>query len=67
MNLATVRYIAQNKGIDPGSLPKRELIRAIQVTEGNSPCFGSAETGNCERVECHWHLDCLKTSTHRGS
>ncbi|SEQ32837.1 hypothetical protein SAMN05421693_12440 [Ectothiorhodospira magna] len=67
MNLATVRYIALNKGIDPGGLPKMELIRTIQVTEGHSPCFGNAETGYCERTECHWHLDCLSRSRHQRS
>ncbi|MCG5500178.1 SAP domain-containing protein [Ectothiorhodospira lacustris] len=67
MNLATVRYIAISKGIDPGALPKGELIRTIQITEGYSPCFGNAETGGCERMECHWHLDCLRISARRDN
>ncbi|ANB02494.1 MAG: SAP domain-containing protein [Chromatiaceae bacterium] len=65
MNLATVRYIAQNKGVTPGSLCKQDLIRTIQVNEGNAPCFATAEEGFCREVECHWHEDCLRRSRGR--
>jgi hypothetical protein len=39
-------------------LRKAELIRAIQVHEGNYPCFDTAD-GYCDREDCLWRQDCL--------
>ncbi|MFP4162124.1 MAG: SAP domain-containing protein [Ectothiorhodospira sp.] len=62
MNLATVRHIARGKGVPPDHLCKRELIRAIQIAEGNQPCFGQAPGGTCAHHDCHWHEDCRRHS-----
>lgn len=41
-------------------MKKAELIRAIQESEGNFPCFGTAD-GHCDRMDCLWRQDCLQT------
>lgn len=35
---------------------KQDIIRDIQVKEGNSPCFKTKDT--CEN-DCLWKADCL--------
>lgn len=62
MNLASVRHIARSKGVAPERRCKRELIQAIQIAEGNQPCFGQAPGGFCRQLECHWHEDCRRHS-----
>jgi hypothetical protein len=43
--------------LTPG-MNKSEMIRAIQVAEGNMPCFrGCAES--CTQVSCCWRDDCM--------
>ncbi len=59
MKLAEIKDIAKQRGVRPGKLNKAELIRAIQLNESNSPCFGeSAES--CDQAGCLWREDCLK-------
>jgi hypothetical protein len=41
-------------------MKKVELIRSIQVKEGNFPCFQAA-THNCDQMDCRWRNDCLAT------
>ena len=58
MKLNELRKIAAYWKVDAGTnRPKQDIIREIQVKEGNSPCFGTKET--CEN-ECLWKADCLK-------
>jgi len=37
------------------------LIRSVQLIEGNSDCFGKSD-GNCDRLDCVWRELCLKIS-----
>jgi len=60
MNLQSIREIARNLEIRPGKLNKTELIRSIQASEGNFPCFGTAHEGRCDQEGCLWRGDCLK-------
>jgi hypothetical protein len=39
-------------------LRKAELIRAIQLAECNSDCFGTAED-YCDQLNCLFRKDCL--------
>ena len=43
-----------------GKLRKAELIREIQQTEGNDPCYGADWRQNCAEMLCCWRADCLK-------
>ncbi len=58
MNVSDVKKIAKGMGIKISGLKKADLIRAIQVAEGNIPCF---KTGmqHCDQTNCFWKEDCL--------
>ena len=38
-----------------------DLIRSIQITEGNFSCFGTAKDF-CNQMSCCWREDCLPVS-----
>ena len=59
MKLAEIKEIAKQRGVRSGKMSKAELIRAIQLHESNSPCFGST-FGSCDQTDCRWREDCLK-------
>lgn len=37
---------------------KADIIREIQLAEGNFDCFGTAGY-ECEQIDCLWRDDCL--------
>jgi hypothetical protein len=59
MNMTTIRQFAKTLNIDPGKLSKTELIKQIQLTEGNFDCYASATNGECDQLDCTWRSDCL--------
>ena len=60
MNMPEIKMKAQALGLNPGKMKKTELIHAIQVAEGNTPCFGWSN-GQCPNTDCCFMKDCLKT------
>jgi hypothetical protein len=62
MKLEELRDIAKSHGINSGKLPKAELIRSIQSSEGNFACFGTASDGACDQTGCMWRKDCFVVS-----
>ena len=59
MDIYKIRVIAKNMSIEPKKMNKAQLIKSIQIKEGNSPCFKKA--GNhCDQADCLWKNDCLK-------
>ncbi|MFZ0034679.1 MAG: Rho termination factor N-terminal domain-containing protein [Sedimentisphaerales bacterium] len=60
MKLEDVRKKAKKLGINCGKMKKPELIHAIQKTEGNTPCFGNSNNGNCPYTNCCFRSDCFK-------
>lgn len=61
MKIWIIMEIAKKKGIDPATMNKTELIRAIQRAEGHSECFGTKKINQCEQLDCIWRGDCVKT------
>ncbi len=59
MRMQEIKQVAKEMGIKAGRLRKRELIRAIQSAEGNSPCFQSDVASSCQQLDCCWRDDCL--------
>ena len=57
MHMNQVRARARKLNIDPGLLTKKELIRLIQETEGNFPCF-KTDLPACDQTACCWRDDC---------
>ncbi len=61
MVMQEIRDIARDNGIKPGKLSKVMLVRTIQESEGNTVCFATAISGECEQHGCLWRNDCLAT------
>ncbi|MDH5297490.1 MAG: Rho termination factor N-terminal domain-containing protein [Desulfobulbaceae bacterium] len=60
MKVQEIKKKATDMGINPGKMKKTDLIRAIQSTEGNYPCFQTA-TDFCDQDGCCWRGDCMTT------
>jgi len=62
MKMREIRAMAKFWGLkDTFGLSKAELIRRIQVAEGNFDCFGTA-TDYCDQFQCCFREDCLRPS-----
>jgi hypothetical protein len=60
MKLNKIIGIAKTMGIEKTSqMKEKELINAIQMKEGNQPCFGIGKK-TCEENGCCWKENCLK-------
>jgi predicted metal-binding transcription factor (methanogenesis marker protein 9) len=59
MTIYEIRVIAKKMGIEPKKKNKADLIKTIQIKEGNTPCFKTAVI-NCNQEDCCWRRDCLK-------
>lgn len=59
MKLEEIKVIAKQYNIKTGKLKKAELVRAIQLAEGNEVCFDSGKASECGQDECLWRSDCL--------
>jgi hypothetical protein len=59
MNMQEIRGIARDMGIKAARLRKVDLVRTIQVREGNFSCFATASNGDCDQQGCIWRNDCF--------
>jgi hypothetical protein len=59
MNMQDIRSIAKEFGLKTGKKTKIDLVRTIQLTEGNFDCFATASAGECDQTGCLWRKDCL--------
>jgi len=57
MRIQEIRKLARKWGINTTARSKQDLIREIQIGEGNDPCFQTRT--DCEN-DCLWNEDCLK-------
>lgn len=48
----------RKKGINVYGMKNSELIKLIQRTEGNAPCFGGDIAGVCGHTHCAWYEEC---------
>jgi len=62
MNLQNVREKAKAIGIKTSKMSKMNLIRSIQLSEGNFSCFATASNGECDQMECIWREDCFASA-----
>ncbi len=60
MNVTEIKKYAKGKGVEAGTMKKKELIRAIQAAEGNPTCYGSERKFSCPEIKCLWETDCKK-------
>ena len=61
MHIQKIRSMAHTQGIITGRLNKIELIREIQLKEGNLDCYASDSAPRCQRDDCIWRTDCQQT------
>ncbi|MFH1707536.1 MAG: SAP domain-containing protein [Planctomycetota bacterium] len=59
MKIAEIKKRALDLDIDPGTLKKPELVRAIQEAEGNRACF-TQNDGSCPYGDCCFWDDCIQ-------
>lgn len=59
MLMQDIRVIAKEHGLKISGKKKQDLIRQIQVAEGNFDCFSTAVNGTCDQMGCLWRVDCL--------
>ena len=67
MNMQQIRSIAKAHGVKAGKLTKVNLVRHIQLAEGNFDCFATAVDGMCDQQGCLWREDCFKAATQPGN
>ena len=67
MQMQEIRTIAKNIGIKTSRQSKVELVRSIQVAEGNFNCFATAENGICDQVACSWRDDCFESAKKKAN
>ena len=58
MKLSDVRKIAAQLGLKTDKIKKAEIIVAIQIEEGNIPCFETVKATECGQENCLWRADC---------
>ncbi len=59
MKMKDIRIIAKARGVKPLKRTKADLIRSIQLKEGNFDCFASADQQTCSQTDCLWREDCF--------
>ncbi|BCS53369.1 SAP domain-containing protein [Geobacter sp. SVR] len=58
MTFNQIRAIAAERGIRVAGMKKTEMVRAIQLQEGNQPCFDSGKAAECGQPGCLWVAAC---------
>lgn len=62
MKLENIRGITKSRSIKTTHLSKSDLIRTIQIGEGNFDFFATAGDGVCDQADCLWREDCFDTA-----
>ncbi|MDY0190729.1 MAG: SAP domain-containing protein [Desulfuromonas sp.] len=58
MKMIEVKALAKQRGVKPGKMKKQELIRSLQLAEGNPQCFNTGISTECGQEDCLWRSDC---------
>lgn len=66
MNNKDLLKLAKQHFIFDASLSKVEVIRLIQISDGEVFCFATDGGGECTKSECIWREDCRIESTGGG-
>jgi len=59
MTVKEIKVIARKMGIQAGKMKKADLVRMIQMTEGNTSCFQTGVATTCGQENCCWRSDCM--------
>ena len=58
MTIKEIQGIAEKMGLKANKMKKVELVRMIQKTEENTPCFQTGLASSCGQENCMWLSDC---------
>ena len=58
MTYEQIKEIARERGIRIAGVKKVDVVRAIQVQEGNEPCFATGRASECSQMHCLWLKAC---------
>jgi hypothetical protein len=58
MTFAEIKQKAIEHGIRVVGVKKTDIVRAIQIQEGNTPCFASGKVAECGQTHCLWLTVC---------
>ena len=58
MTVKEIRSIAKKMGLKSYKMKKVELVRMIQKSEENTPCFQTGTASSCGQENCLWLSDC---------
>lgn len=58
MKMQDVKEKAAKIGVKAGRKTKTDLIRTIQESEGNIPCFQTVAFFSCFEEDCCWRPEC---------
>lgn len=58
MKVDEIKELAKQHNIKVGKMKKAELIKAIQESEKNDPCFETGQKDICGQDQCLWREDC---------
>ncbi len=67
MQMQDIRTIAKTFGIKTSRQNKVDLVRSIQVAEGNFSCFATALDGVCDQTDCIWRDDCFEAAKKKAN
>jgi hypothetical protein len=67
MQMQEIRTIAKDFGLKTTKQTKVDLIRSIQVAEGNFNCFATATDGVCDQMGCMWRDDCFAAAKKKAN
>ena len=58
MTVREIQDLAKKMGLNASKMRKAELVRMIQKTENNTPCYQTGAASSCGQVNCLWLSDC---------
>ena len=58
MTVSEIQDIGKKMGLKASKVKKAELVRMIQKTEENTPCFQTGAASSCGQENCMWLSDC---------
>ena len=62
MKLEDIRVIAKHYQVECDGRSKNELIRKIQLQNGQGNCFATDYDGDCRYVGCRWRKECFNAA-----
>lgn len=62
MKVTEVKEIAKQLGVKVSRQTKTDLIKQIQLAEGNFDCYATTANGFCDQDSCAWRPDCFKAA-----